>query len=939
MSSSVSEYRTRREKVDVLLERSGWHLKSPSEVLTEVDTKQSDFKTGTYKTMAETLQNPDESAYADYLLLDRRGMPLAVIEAKRTSKDYLLGQKQAEGYADDIKRQTGKDVFIFLTNGYDIWFWNRPFENPRAVSGYHDRDSLERLRFQNGAKKDFSDVPISEEIVDRPYQIEAVKRVLEGIDKGHRKFLIVQATGTGKTRVAMALIDVMLRAHRAERVLFLADRKELRDQAYGDNGFMAFFPNESKEKVFSGTLNKTARLYASTIQTFMECYQEFSPGDFDLIISDEAHRSIYNKWREVFTYFDAIEIGLTATPSELIERDTFRFFNCDERSPTVLYTYDQAVDDGWLSKYKVHVAQTHFQIQGVRPSDVPNEVKKRLLEEQGLNDEEINFEGTDIEKKVVVLGTNEAIVKEFMENCLRDETGTLPAKTIIFAVSKKHALRLWEAFEKLYPEYKGQLVRRIVSDDSRADQLIKQFKTESFPRIAISVDMLDTGIDVPEVCNLVFAKPVLSKIKFWQMIGRGTRHDKVCKNRDWLPEGKKDYFLIFDFWNNFEWHNMHPEESEDKPAQAIPTRIFLTRLQQMGFLLDNKDDRAEILRRKLVEDVKSLPQDSISIREHLRDVEKALSPGFWDALGIDQPRFLKTRIAPLMRYQQDVNLNEASWVLKTEKLSLAILLQERLEVERLKEDMAEWLQQLPLTIREVSEKRGLLDMVLKREFWEKITFDDAQMLAREFTPLMRYREPEPRPVIIIDIGDIVQRREYIEYGPGPTREYVTTYIDKVEKRVRKLADEHPTLQKIKRNEVISETDLKNLENTLNGPDLYLTEDILQKAYMQSNGILVQFIKKILGLYEFPDPKVKVQEAFRAFIVQKNYLNSDQVNFMRTLQSVFTKKHHVEYNDLFELPFRNLASLPTKLFSDEDLKEAIQLCNKLEKEVYKGNAGA
>lgn len=543
----TSEYRTRREKIDVQLRKSGWDVDDRSKVIQEVDTKQSDFKAGNYKTIDQTLKNPEEKAYADYLLLDSNGLPLAIIEAKRTDRDYLSGQKQAEDYVNDIKKQTGKDIFIFLTNGYEVWFWNKPFEAPRAVSGFHDRRSLERIRFQNYSRKDFSDVPISKEIIDRPYQIESVKKVLEGIEKGKRKFLIVQATGTGKTRVAMALIDVLLRANRAQRILFLADRKELRDQAYGDNGFKTFFPHESKIKVFAGKVDKTSRLYASTIQTFMECYQEFSPGDFDVVISDEAHRSIYVKWKEVFTYFDAIEIGLTATPSDLIERDTFRFFNCEDSIPTYLYTYEEAVKDGWLTDYKVYVAQTHFQIEGIRPSDVPNAIKMKLLEEKGVSEEEINFEGTDIEKKVAVLGTNEAIVKEFMEKCLTDATGTLPAKTIIFAVSQKHATRLWEAFEKLYPEYKGRLARRIVSEDSRADELLKEFKTESLPRVAISVGMLDTGVDIPEACNLVFAKPVFSKIRFWQMIGRGTRHDKICKHRDWLPYEKKGVFSDFRF--------------------------------------------------------------------------------------------------------------------------------------------------------------------------------------------------------------------------------------------------------------------------------------------------------------------------------------------------------------------------------------------------------
>ena len=473
---SDSEFLTRLQRIDVALEESGWKVKSKAMVIEELDTKQSNFKKRIYKVYKDTYENELPSKYADYLLLDTNGDPLAVIEAKKTSKDPIAGQKQAEQYVNDIKSQTGKDIFIFLSNGYEIWFWNKPFENPRLVKGFHSRDDLERIRFQTHTKKSFSDVLTRKDIIDRPYQIECVKRVLEGINRGKRRFLIVQATGTGKTRVAMALIDVLLRSSRAQKVLFLADRKALRDQAY-DEGFKVWFPNEAKSKVFGGTLEKEARLYASTIQTFMECYQELSPGAFDVIISDEAHRSIYNKWKDVFTYFDTIQIGLTATPSDLIDRDTFRFFQCDGQSPTSLYTYEQAVKEKWLADFRVFGAQTHFQIEGVRPSDIPDAVKKKLLEE-GMEEEEMVWEGTEIEKKVAVIGTNEAIIKEFMDNCLMDETGTLPAKTIIFAVSKRHAKRIWEAFEKLYPEYKGRLTRIITSEDSRAQYLLKDFKTE-----------------------------------------------------------------------------------------------------------------------------------------------------------------------------------------------------------------------------------------------------------------------------------------------------------------------------------------------------------------------------------------------------------------------------------------------------------------------------
>jgi len=666
----------------------------------------------------------------------------------------------------------------------------------------------------------------------------------------------------------------------------------------------------------------------------MECYQEFSPGDFDVVISDEAHRSIYNKWKEVFSYFDAIEIGLTATPSDLIERDTFRFFNCEGSAPTYLYTYDQAVKEQMLCDYRVYKAQTHFQIEGVRPSDVPAAIKTKLLEEQGITEEEISFEGTDIEKKVAVIGTNEAIVKEFMDNCLTDATG-LPAKTIIFAVSQKHATRLWEAFERLYPQYKGELARRIVSEDPRADALLKQFKTESLPRIALSVGMLDTGVDIPEVCNLVFAKPVFSKIRFWQMIGRGTRHQDVCKQKDWLPEGGKEYFLIFDFWNNFEWHNMHPKGKEASASEAVPTRVFLTRLQQQSYLLENKDARAELLREKIAQDIKSLPHDSISIREHSRDVEQALSPDFWETVGLDQNKFLKTKIAPLMRYQTNVNLNEASWTLKIEQLSLAILKNNRAEAERLRDEIGEWLNALPPTIHEVKEKQELRDKVLRPKFWESVDFDDAQMLLREFTPLMRYREPEPRPTIILDIDDMIQQREFIEYGPVPTEEYVSTYVEKVEKHIRELAERHPTIEKIKRDEVLTDEDLRNLEKTLNSPELYITEETLQKAYKQHKGTLVQFIKKVLGLYEFPDADKRITDAFKSFVVEKNYLNSDQVNFIRTIQTVFTKKHHIEYDDLYDVPFteRFGANFPVPAFDEADLREVIGLCSNLEREVF------
>ncbi|MGD0145928.1 MAG: DEAD/DEAH box helicase family protein [Nitrososphaerales archaeon] len=936
--ATVSEYATRRDKIDVLLRESGWAVKDSTKVVIEVDTKQSDFKKRDYKTVKDTLHDPniDEKAYADYLLLDSTGGPLAIIEAKKTSRDpYLAGRKQAEGYADDIKRQTGKDVFIFLTNGYEIWFWNRELGTPRMVSGFHSLAALERIRFQNDFKKSFLDAPIKKEIIDRSYQLEAVKRVLEGIDKGSRKFLIVQATGTGKTRVAMALIDVLLNANRAQKILFLADRKSLRDQAFDDN-FKVFFPNELKTKVFSGKVEKSSRLFASTIQTFMECYQQFNVGDFDVIISDEAHRSIYNKWKEVFSYFDAIEVGLTATPAELIERDTFRFFDCLNKIPTALYTYDEAIRENVLVPYRAEKTQTHFQITGVEPSDVPKEMMKKLVEE-GVEPEEINFEGTDIEKKVIIIGTNEAIVKEFMEKCILDSNGTLPAKSIFFALSKQHAKRLNEAFDRLYPQYKGELARVIISEDPRAQVSLKEFKKKSLPRVAISVDMLDTGVDVPEVCNLVFAKPVFSKIKFWQMIGRGTRNDESCRHKEWLPKKKKDESLIFDCWNVFDWFGIHPEGKEVKPAEAVPARVFLLRLQQLRYFQRKHDEEnVNQVKEKIAQDVDSLPMDTIAIKEHLRDVELAKSPKLWDRVGIDPLDFLKAKIAPLMRYRQGVESNEISFVSRCEQLGLAILNQDNDEISKLSESVGEALQSLPTTIADVKKKEPLLDNALSKSFWRSPSYGDSQMLINEFGPLMKYRKAEARPKIVLDIDDFIQKREVIEYGPTTSlkSEYIEDYREKVEKRIKELAERSPTIQKIKKGEALTDRDLRNLEEALNSPELFVTEENLQKVYKQSEGTLVEFIKKVLGLYEFPNPEKEISEAFRAFMIEKNFLSSDQVNFMRTIQSVFLRTHHIEFSDLYDAPFSNFGpNAPVPLLQKEDVNQVLQMCKKLEAEVF------
>ncbi len=946
----LNEFQTRLRLINVLLKEQGWDVGDRSKVITEVDTKQSNFITQDYKRVNETLRNNLASKYADYLLLDSYGYPIAIIEAKRTSKDPIISaQKQAEGYADDIKAQTERDVFIFLSNGYETWFWSRESGNPRMIKGFFTRENLERMRFQVGNRESLQDIDVNTEIVDRSRSIENVKRVLEHLGKGHRKALIIMATGTGKTRVSMAIIDAMMKQNWVQKVLFLTDRRELRKQAFND-GYKVFFPEEPRSKILSGNFQKEKNLYVSTIQTFMECYNQkdtsgrflISPGEFDLIFSDEAHRSIYNKWREVFTYLDAIQIGLTATPADMIDRNTFRFFGCLGGVPTALYPYEEAVRDGVLCDFRKHIlgAQTYFQIKGVRTEDLSSGQRQRLLE-KGIDPDDIDFEGTDIEKKVAVTGTNEAIVREFMDNCLMDQLGTLPTKTIFFAITKKHAKRLWEAFEKLYPEYKGQLARIIVSgSDGRAEKLIEDFKKKSFPRIAISVDMLDTGIDVPEICNLVFAKPVFSKIKFWQMIGRGTRSDDSCKYRDRLPDGKKEYFKIFDFWKNFDFFDMKPQGDRHETMEAVTTRIFLTRLNLMRQLKETGQIvQWQEVKRRVLDGISNLPMDSVMIRENQVDVEKALSSGLWDNVALDPMEFLKNKIAPLMRYQKDVNIHVASFTLKIERLGFALLKGNENEVERLKKSIGEMLESLPRTLDIVKEKEELLDKVLTNKFWNEITFDDCHMLLNEFAELMRYKRTEPRPQIILDLDDMIKERKIIEFGPDSREEYVHVYKKKVEERIKNLATYHPTIRKIIANEVLTEEDLEYLERVLNSPEFdYVTEDVLQKTYNRSKGTLVQFIKSILGYYKFPDPEEKIKEAFQTYIIEYNrQYSADQLNFIRTVQSVFVRKKHIRIADFYEAPFTNFGiHAPTPLFSQDELNDFIALCDEMEGELFVGS---
>ena len=929
LHENPTENQTRKSIIDGLLEKSGWHLNNRSEVIEEfeiVGTSASRYR------IAQKKPELNPSGFSDYLLLDRAQDPLAVIEVKRTSRDPIAGKQQAEDYADGINKFTGIEPFIFLSNGYEIWYWNRKRYAPVMVHGFFTRDDLERIRHQNDFRTDPYSIPIKREIIDRDYQIEALKRVFDGLSKNKRKFLLTMATGTGKTRTAVGLIDVLLRAGWAQKVLFLVDREALAEQAFTD-GFKQHLPNESRCYIKAGQIDTSCRLFVATIQTMMECFPKVSPGFFDIIISDECHRSIYNKWRDVLSYFHAIQIGLTATPSDYIERDTFKFFDCEGNVPTFNYSYESAVKDGHLVDFRPpYAAQTNFQIKGIKANELPPGIQKKLVEE-GLTLEDIDFEGTDLEKKVTNVGTNESLAREFMEFCIKDDSGVLPGKSIIFAISHNHAKRLWEVFNRLYPEYKGRLVEIIDSKMERPLKLLEKFKTENYPRIAISVDMLDTGVDIREVVNLVFAKPVFSKIKFWQMIGRGTRilEKDPAKHKLWCT--RKDKFLIIDHWNNFEYFGEKPEGEAPPVQDAVPVKIFKIRLTKLKIFKTNADtqkfDRVKV---EIINDIKNLPENSITVRENRRNVDKALSDQVWLDLDDKSFEFLEKTIAPLMRFKMDFNLYQEQFILKAEKLSLAILQAQPEEIKRTKEAIIDDIKHLPRNLNAVKEQEEHINRSLSEGFWKNIAYDNAEYLKENLTVIMKHKLPDETEIVKLDLDDLIAHRKWIEFGPAGEGDYVASYKEKVEKKILELADKHPVIKKIKQDISISEKDLADLEDTLNSPELYINEDNLRKVFNQPYGTFIQFIKGILGLYKFPNSEDLINDSFNTYIVERNNkqpLSAEQIRFLRTIKNVFSQKKHIEYADLFEEPFTQFGDdAATRLFSEEELKEIIGIFNSI-----------
>jgi len=614
---------TRKEIIDIRLKQAGWNVSDRTQVIEEFDIIVDD------NLVKEAVTPYGGHQFSDYVLLGKDGKPLAVVEAKKTAADAAIGREQAKQYCFNIqKKHNGELPFCFYTNGNEIFFWDLNNYPPKKVNGFPTREDLERYAYIRKARKSLAGELINTKIAGRDYQIASLRAVMEAIENRKRNFLLVMATGTGKTRTCIALVDTLMRAGWVERVLFLVDRIALRDQAL--EAFKEYLPNEPRwPNQQEKEIATDRRIYVSTYPTMLNIIRDesktLSPHYFDLVVVDESHRSIYNTYQEVLNYFNTITLGLTATPTDVIDHNTFQLFEVEDGLPTYAYTYDEAVNHipPYLCNFQVMKIKTKFQEEGISKRTISLEDQKHLILE-GKEIDEINYEGTDLEKKVINRGTNSLIVREFMEESIKDENGVLPGKTIFFCTTKAHSRRIEEIFDSLYPEYRGELAKVLVSDDSRVygkGGLLDQFTNKDMPRIAISVDMLDTGIDIRELVNLVFAKPVYSYTKFWQMIGRGTRLLETEKIKAWCTE--KDNFLILDCWDNFDYFKLNPKGKELKPQIPLPVRLFGVRLDKVEKAIDlNQIETANKEITNLKNQVAELPKNSIVILDAKHELQR-----------------------------------------------------------------------------------------------------------------------------------------------------------------------------------------------------------------------------------------------------------------------------------------------------------------------------
>jgi type I restriction enzyme, R subunit len=928
-----NEQQTRIELIDKMLLQASWNVNDPLQVVAEFD-----ILVGLPEGVQEPRTPYESHQFSDYVLLGKDGKPQAVVEAKKTSRDAAIGREQAKQYCYNIQKHLGVEPpFCFYTNGLEIFFWDLGNYPPRKVIGFPTRDDLERFSYIRRSRKPLTQELINTTIAGRDYQIRAIRSVLEAIEQKKRDFLLVMATGTGKTRTAIALVDALMRGGHAEKILFLVDRIALREQAL--SAFKEHLPNEPRwpntgDKVFA----KDRRIYIATYPTMLNLIRDessgISPHFFDFIVIDESHRSIYNTYGEILDYFKTITLGLTATPTDILDHNTFNLFHCEDGLPTFAYTYEEAVNHipPWLCNFQVMKIKTKFQMEGISKRTISLEDQKKLILE-GKDIEEINFEGTQLEKQVINRGTNSLIVKEFMEECIKDQNGVLPGKTIFFCATIAHARRIEEIFDKLYPQYLGELAKVLVSDDPRVygkGGLLDQFKNCDMPRIAISVDMLDTGIDIRELVNLVFVKPVYSYTKFWQMIGRGTRLLELYKIKPWCTQ--KDSFLIIDCWDNFEYFKLQPKGKEPQTQLPLPVKLFGLRLDKIECALSTGHPAiAEREMVKLRKQIAELPHTSVVIKEAASLLHTLEEENFWLSLSTQKLEYLRSQVKPLFRTVSDADFKAMRFERDILESSLAKLRDQKERYDTLNDGIAEQISQLPLSVGFVKQEELLIRSAQTKQFWNRATEDIFDELIVKLSPLMKFREQDIDAIgqVHLNLQDLLQHKEVVEFGPGNEAVSITRYREMVEAFITELTTQNPILFKIKEGKEISPEEAAELAELLHEEHPHITEELLRSVYKNRKAHFIQFIRHILGieiLKSFPET---VADAFDHFLKEHSSLSSRQMDFLNLLKNFIVEREKVEKRDLINAPFTVIHPKGIRgVFSPAEINEILALARQL-----------
>ena len=884
----LSEFQTRKRFIDVDLKQMGWKFTGPD---TDV---QEEYPGNNMKGI------PGKKGFVDYVLFGKDGLPLAVVEAKRTSKDPKTGRKQAVLYADCLERKFGRRPMMFTTNGFETDFWDDQTSPNRNVSGVFSKDDLQKLINRREERQNLNDIPINDKITDRYYQKEAIRAVCDQVQKGFRKHLLVMATGTGKTRTAASLTDVLSRGKWVTNILFLADRTALVKQAKDD--FKNYLPDMSLCNLCTNKGDRNARIVFSTYPTILNAIDDtkskdgrqlFTPAHFDLIIIDESHRSIFKKYRAIFEYFDALMVGLTATPKTDVARNTYDFFEMEPGVPTYAYDYETARDqDHVLVPYYTYPVKTEFLEKGITYDKLSDEDKERYEEdftEDGMMPEFIP--SAELNKFVFNEPTVDLVLQDLMERGIKVAGGDRLGKTIIFAQNKRHAEFILERFNKLYPQYHGTFAQRVICDDAYAQTVIDDFKqAEKEPHIAVSVDMMDTGIDVPECVNLVFFKKVRSKAKFWQMIGRGTR---LCKGLACIDQIDGEYtdkrrFLIFDYCSNFEFFRQHKEGYEARETKTLSENIFgkqikiAMALQESAFAREDYQAwRSEIVD-TCHKQVMALNSDLIAVKLRMQYVEKYKKPEALVSISEGDKGELLTQIAPL------VHSDEADEFAKRFDNFMYGMMLAHIEqmpaFQYAKKQLCDTtsLLERKANIPQIKAKLPVLQEIHTDAFWEANDILLFERVRKELRELIRFLDEGggTQRLIVTKLTDpIIDSQEGVQLEAAYDFE---DYRAKVNRYVNEHGDTL-AIYKLTHNIPLAVGDYQELERVLTS-ELGSKEDYAREFGDTPFGLLIRKIAKL-------DHDAAMQ-AFSAFINDQS-LNQNQIAFVNKIIN------HIELNGYME----------------------------------------